>query len=134
MKRILPVLLLMTFAWGQAQETQIIHHMNWVPQSLRSNPAQLPDYKFFIGLPAISSIYAGVDLGVSFRDVVQELPNDTFLIDPGFILSNLADKNFVGVTADLDLLSFGFSWSHLGRLSDPHPADRTAEKEIIGTD
>lgn len=108
MKRLLPVVLLMTFAWGQAQETQIIHHMNWVPQSLRSNPAQLPDYKFFIGLPAISSVYVGVDMGVSFRDIVQELPNDTFLIDPGFILSNLENENLIGVTADLDLLSFGF--------------------------
>ncbi|HIA05103.1 MAG TPA: hypothetical protein EYN71_00020, partial [Flavobacteriales bacterium] len=43
-----------------AQLDATLYHMSTIPQVKYTNPASSSDYKWYIGLPGISSIYANV--------------------------------------------------------------------------
>lgn len=91
-KHIFFYLLLLTSSKLWSQNDLTLYHMQSLPQRLYTNPAALPDSKFFIALPLIGNL--NFDAGLSFL----ELKN----------LNNLIDEDDKRITIDLSQLDAVF--------------------------
>lgn len=97
-------------------QTNTIYYMGSVPQSYYLNPATQPSCNVFIGVPAVSQVYArGRTSGISITDYYTKDPESDSLITPlhengdiDAFLNKLEDVETIGVDAGLNILSFGF--------------------------
>ncbi|HRY98762.1 MAG TPA: DUF5723 family protein [Bacteroidales bacterium] len=109
MKNLLTFLILLCLsAMLRSQSSYLLHHMPWVPQSMHSNPAVRPEFKGYVGFPALSGLYFEYNHGLALDDVFQK-DGDSLLFDPGFMISNLKEHNRLDLALDEELFSFGFS-------------------------
>lgn len=92
-----------------AQQENTLHAMRSIPQSGYSNPAFAPNYKFFIGLPGISSDYISIaNTGFAYSDLFQRTSDDSLILTLPKMQGKLKKKNYISNQAQVDLLSFGF--------------------------
>ena len=81
-----------------------------IPQSSYTNPAFKPTPKFYIGFPALSSVYVGLGhTGFAYKDVFHYSPADDSLhfMDDNMI-SKLAKTNYLTTNINEEILCFGF--------------------------
>jgi len=106
----LPFILLVLFTGkGFSQYFNTIYWLQGIPQASYSNPALMPQPRFYIGMPAVSSIYAGLgSSGFAPGDFLRKDAMDNFYWDEDNMLSKLRKKNIFDVDAQVDILGFGF--------------------------
>lgn len=105
------ILLLFVFISVKAQDKTLMF-MDVVPQSSYLNPAFIPNYTRFIGIPGVSSVaFSANSSTFSLRDVTytdKGVKGDSLIFDANKILNNLKANNNVRFDAAVDLFSFGF--------------------------
>jgi len=117
LKTIVAGLMLFCFTTAEAQDSQVMYHMN-LPQSHLLNPAFRPTSSIYVGLPALTGI--NFNLGnnfLAFGDLFTEgasvdESNIPFL-SAGFntdkFLSGLKDRNYLETKTGVQLLGVGFA-------------------------
>jgi len=114
MKKYLIVLLVFVAQGAaEAQSNLTLYNMEPLPQMMIANPAKTPDCKWYIGMPALSSLefqFTGNALGLAdFNNAFIERPND-----PGYNLSltkltgAIQKETFVGFGLNAEIINFGF--------------------------
>lgn len=94
-----------------AQQDFNMYNLQGIPQSNYSNPSNRIDGKFYIGLPAMSSIYLNYsNSGFKYSDAIKP-QGDSLLLDFNQLLNRLEDENYLALSTKIDLLSFGFAIS-----------------------
>jgi len=93
-------------AWAQQEYT--LHFMQTIPQSNYNNPAFVPKYNSYLGLPGISSIYISeFNSGFNYNDIFERREDDSLIVKLESLNNALKDRNFFVNEQTVDLLSFG---------------------------
>jgi len=94
-----------------AQGALIEYGMQGIPQSAAQNPAFRPNASLVVGLPVMSSVYAGVyNTAFSFDDIfVTNNQNDSLYFDLSKPANSKVDLNYFRENLTIDLLSIGFN-------------------------
>ncbi|HIA35896.1 MAG TPA: OmpA family protein [Flavobacteriales bacterium] len=117
-----PLKLAKTFTWfmfllgglvlpkvSNAQFDGTLYNMRTIPQFNYLNPSANTNYRFYIGLPALSSIYAGVhNNGFVINDLIKKRADDSVYFDLNEAIDAMGDANLLGLNLAIDWLSFGF--------------------------
>jgi len=92
---------------SEAQHNLTMHYMSSVPQVIKINPAVIPDSRWYIGIPAISSIGASVsNSGFDFTDLIAPKPDGGKILQVGYVLDTvMGDVTYVDVMTDIEILS-----------------------------
>lgn len=94
---------------GFAQDGNTIYFMQNIPQSNYSNPALMPNCKFYLGIPGISSLHFNLDNGsFSYNDVFTRRSDDSLIIDKNKLLGALSDNNKLSYDISEQLFAMGF--------------------------
>jgi len=90
------------------QNKQLIYGLDEVPQNLMLNPGGVPEGRAFFGIPALSGIHLNAgSSGFSLYDIAASdgrLPSTRI----SGLIANLTDKDFITLTQQLELISFGW--------------------------
>lgn len=108
--RLFPLLAgLFFFNQTQAQQDFTLYNMNYVPQRSYLNPGFIPGgSKIYLGVPAFSSFYLNVsNSGFKYSDAVRHREDDSLYIDYANVISKLKKNNYLSLTFNEDILSFG---------------------------
>jgi Family of unknown function (DUF5723) len=93
-------------AWCQFETT--FYFMNSLPQVSVNNPAFVPNYRFSVGLPLISSFSQGYyNSGFSYNDLITKT-NGEVTADLSKFTKSLASKNYITSTYQIDVFRVGF--------------------------
>ena len=103
-------LLILFTGFLQAQGDLLIYSQQDIPQSAYTNPANRFDGKFFIGIPALSSVDLEYSNRFRYSDLVVK-SGDSLLLDFDRLLSDMKENNYLSMGARVDLLSFGITLS-----------------------
>lgn len=107
MKKILHLFLSLTFFSSFAQSEFTLGMMEHVYQSSYINMTAKPSHKVSIGLPGMSSIYAGFAFtGLKVEDLYKVLPNGETRWDVANIKSKLTSNTMVFGSASTDIFHF----------------------------
>lgn len=83
-----------------------LYNMDFVPQSMRSNPAQIQQSNFHLSLlPSVDLSY--VNTGFTISDAFHGSGVKT-QFTPGSLVGAIRDDNFISTKLNIDILSFGF--------------------------
>ncbi|MGB1037568.1 MAG: DUF5723 family protein [Bacteroidia bacterium] len=113
MKKLLVTLIVCSFGLGSvAQNNLTLYNMKPLPQRLQANPALTPDCKWYIGMPALSSL----DFNFASNALAIKTLNNSFTPRPGGgytleinKLSDALDKQtFLNIGLNEEWLNFGF--------------------------
>ncbi len=93
-----------------AQQEFTLHMMRTIPQSAYNNPAYVPKFNCYVGLPVVSSIYTSeYSSGFNYNDIFSKRAEDDSLILNLENLNNkLKKRNYLINEQEIDVLSFGF--------------------------
>jgi hypothetical protein len=109
--RNLAVLALVFFGFetAVAQQGRNINFLRVVPQSGYTNPAIVPPYDFYIGIPALSSLKLEMsNTPFDYNDVVKTRSDDSLYLDTQALYESLKKKNYFLTEFADEILSFGF--------------------------
>ncbi len=96
---------------AEAQYDMMIYSLKTVPQTTLTNPALMPDYKYHVGFPFLSSQYTGFGTsGVRYSDVFYTRADDSLAVDIPGIVSKLKEKNNFNYREVNQILNFGMKW------------------------
>ena len=116
-----------------AQADRSMYFLPILPNARVVNPAIYPQYKFYIGIPFLSSVKTGVENTFNYDDVFQK-KGDSLYLDREYLLSNLDDKNVTNINLTEELITFGFkaknNYFHF-RIADIANSNVTITKELI---
>lgn len=102
------LLLLIPFV-AQAQSNMTLYHLPLTPQSRAMNPALDPEAKAYVGIPALSGIYASYGNNhFAYADLIRETDDDSLEMDFTNLLGRIKDRNTVFVNSNIELLNVGF--------------------------
>ena len=124
-----------TFSFRElkAQSDRSMYFLPIVPQKHTINPAYAPDYKFYIGLPFLSSIKTSFENTLKYDDIFKE-KGDSLYLDRDYIIGKLKDKNSLNYNLMEEYLIFGFkvgkNYFH-ARVADLVNANVTISKGLI---
>ncbi|MFZ4399096.1 MAG: DUF5723 family protein [Bacteroidales bacterium] len=91
-----------------AQDGNTIYFINNIPQSNYSNPASLPNCKFYIGVPAMSSFGFNLENGsFSYNDIFSRRTDDSLIIDKNKLLGALSDDNKLSYDISEQIFTLG---------------------------
>ncbi len=92
-----------------AQQGRNINFLRVVPQSGYINPAIVPPYNFYIGLPALSSLKLEMkNTPFHYQDVIKTRSDDSLYLDTQALLGSLKNKNYLLAEFEDEIISFGF--------------------------
>ena len=102
-------ILLVNMAFSQQNFT--LYNIEKISQRMYLNPAFKPSNTFLnIGIPLLSSQYLNVNnSGFKYSDLIKHRADDSLYIDYNNMLGKLKKKNYVSMTYQTDLLSFGIA-------------------------
>ncbi|MCB9191043.1 MAG: OmpA family protein [Flavobacteriales bacterium] len=94
----------------KAQYDFTMQGMTLVPQRMYINPAYIPDSKWHIGIPALSSNHITLGYnGHTFSQLIRRDANDSLYVDLGNALDKMGKTNYLTMNLKVDLLSFSFT-------------------------
>ncbi|TNF27423.1 MAG: OmpA family protein [Bacteroidetes bacterium] len=100
----------LTATHTKAQYDFTMQGMTLVPQRMYINPSFIPDSKWHIGIPALSSNHFTLGYnGHTFAQLVRRDANDSLYIDLQNALDRMGKTNYLSMNARIDLLSFSFT-------------------------
>lgn len=85
-----------------------IYYLSNLPQRVRLNPAYQPEYKVWIGLPALSGIsvnYMNSSFGID--DILQKDGKDSLYVDIDRVYKSLRKRNIISFNNENSILSVG---------------------------
>jgi hypothetical protein len=94
----------------KAQYDFTMQGMTLVPQRMYINPAFIPDSKWHIGIPALSSNH--ITLGYNahtYSQLLRRDSNDSLFVDVQNAIDRMGKTNYMSINANIDLLSFSFT-------------------------
>lgn len=93
----------------QAQRYHTLYWMQGIPQSNYSNPALQPLPNYYVGLPAISSVFGSFsNTGFAPKDLLKKDPRGSLYIDDQSLINSLKDINHLISDFNFGIISFGF--------------------------
>lgn len=110
-KKILAILIgtIFVYSASQAQQEFTLRMMQTIPQSVHNNPALVPQFDSYVGLPGISSIYTSeYNSGFSYNDLFTRREDDSLVLNLESLNNKLKSRNYLINEQEVDLLSFGF--------------------------
>lgn len=94
-----------------AQSNMVLYNMQFIPQSHRLNPGQMPFMKWHLGLPALSSIRLGLgSTGFDYDRIDAQIEADEATYST-IISPNAPELNRTIIDLELQLLNFGFQFN-----------------------
>ncbi len=118
---------------AKAQADRSLYFLPIVPHLRNANPAHIPDYRFYVGIPLLSSVKTGFENTFVYNDIVQQR-NDSLYLDRDYLIGNLKDKNTANLNLMEEYLSLGFGFGdhfvHF-RVADIARANATITKDLI---
>jgi len=104
-----------------------------VPQGRNINPGFIPDHKFYIGVPFLSSIKTGFENSTNYEDIFLK-KGDSLVLDRDYILSNMDDVTRVNINFMEEYVTFGFkvnkNYFHF-RVADLVESNIAIDKEMV---
>ena len=95
---------------AKAQYDFTMQGMTLVPQRMYINPAFIPDSKWHIGIPALSSNHITLGYnGHAYSQLIKKDANDSLYVDLQGALDKMGKTNYLTMNAKFDLLSFSFT-------------------------
>jgi hypothetical protein len=92
----------------QAQQSNTLFFMHFLPEANFINPAVQNECKLFVGLPLVSSVHSHVsNSGFTAEQLLNKNPNGTYNIDADNVLNKLAPRNLSTTEAHTTLLAIG---------------------------
>ena len=92
-----------------AQNERSMYYMNQIPQASYDNPAFMPNCKFYISLPVISSTYTSYhNSGFKYNDVITKRDDDSLVFDQKKFFNAIGNNNDVGFSMQKELIAMGF--------------------------
>jgi hypothetical protein len=109
MKNILFILLLAISGSNLFAQGLTLYNMDYVPQSMRNNPAQMQKANFHIAItPILPNLsFSTISNGFTVSDLFQA-NGDTTFATPNKMLAAISDNNFISQQTNIDFLSYGF--------------------------
>jgi len=109
MKNILFTLLLAISGSNIIAQGLTLYNMDYVPQSMRNNPAQMQRANFHIAIaPLLPNVsLSAVSNGFTISDLFMP-SGDSTLATPEVMLSKIKDNNFISQQINIDFISYGF--------------------------
>jgi hypothetical protein len=100
----------------QAQQNFTLYPMRSIPQSHLLNPANTPDSKWHIGIPALNSTYlqysnGGFNLN-KFFSAVEPAGTDTTVLNLNTLLDIMSKKNYISFKVEQSWLQGGFKFQN----------------------
>ncbi len=90
------------------QQNFTMYTMPYIQQRAQSNPALTPKADLHIGLPVISSVYWSFgNTGFRYSDLVRTDTDDSLYLDFDYMLTKMADKNYLSASFATDYLTIG---------------------------
>ena len=115
MKKTLLLIVFTTLIQGISvgQNNLTLYNMEVLPQNLLPNPAKTPDCKWYIGMPAVSSIdFQFASNALAFKSIndaiVERSGGDGYSFQLGKFAQTLDEETFVNLGVNAELLNFGF--------------------------
>lgn len=94
----------------KAQYDFTMQGMTLVPQRMYINPSFIPDSKWHIGIPALSSNHITLGYnGHTYSQLIKKDANDSLYVDLQNALDKMPKTNYLSMNARIDLLSFSFT-------------------------
>ncbi len=95
---------------ADAQQDRTSYFMEAYAHKSYSNPALIPDAKFYVSFPPVlSSLYFGVEnSGFVFDDVLSKRSDDSLQITTDKFIDALSDKNVLAFGLNEEIFGFGF--------------------------
>ncbi|MCF8275860.1 MAG: DUF5723 family protein [Flavobacteriales bacterium] len=108
----LAIIMLMLGSYqAKAQYDFTMQGMTLVPQRMYINPAFVPDSKWHIGIPALSSNHITLGYnGHAYSQLIKKDANDSLYVDLQGALDKMGKNNYLTMNAKIDLLSFSFTF------------------------
>lgn len=95
---------------AKAQYDFTMQGMTLVPQRMYINPAFVPDSKWHIGIPVLSSNHITLGYsGHSYSQLIRKDANDSLYVDLQNALDKMGKTNYLSMNMKIDLLSFSFT-------------------------
>lgn len=107
-KLLLSIFLLFSVSTLWSQDNMILYDQQDIPQSAYTNPANRFEGKFFVGIPALSSVEFGLSNRFSYSDAIVK-SGDSLKLSFGNLIGELKDYNYLNFSSRIDLLSFGIN-------------------------
>jgi outer membrane protein OmpA-like peptidoglycan-associated protein len=96
---------------AKAQYDFTMQGMTLVPQRMYINPAFVPDSKWHIGLPILSSNHITLGhSGFAYSQLIKKDGNDSLYVDLQSAIDKMGKKDYLSLNAKIDLLSFSFTF------------------------
>jgi len=96
---------------AKAQYDFTMQGMTLVPQRMYINPAFVPDSKWHIGIPALSSNQVTLGMnGLAFSQVIKRDANDSLYVDLQNGLDKMGKNLYQSANLKIDLFSFSFTF------------------------
>lgn len=96
---------------AKAQYDFTLQGMTLVPQRMYINPAFVPDSKWHIGLPMLSSNHITLGHnGFAYSQLIKKDANDSLYVDLQNALDRMGKSDYLSMNAKFDLLSFSFTF------------------------
>lgn len=109
MRFYLTILVLISGAFGYAQNKQLLYGVSEVPQSLLTNPGGIVSYDKHFGIPFFSHLHVnGGASGVTAYDIFQTSNTSDINARITSAIFDMNDSDFFTVTQQLELISFGW--------------------------
>ncbi len=125
------LLLISSVTFGQADRA--MYFLPILPNARTVNPAIVPQYKLYAGIPFLSSVQTGIENTFNYEDIFQT-KGDSLYFDRDYFLNNLEDDNFGNMNLTEEVLSFGIkveeNYFHF-RIADVLNANLNIRKELL---
>lgn len=94
---------------GQAQNNLTMYNMHTLPQRIYTNPAQISDSRFFVGMPGFSSLHVLYgNNGFKMKDLVSVNDSNQLEVHPMKFYDALQKNNTLSLNLNYDLFYLGF--------------------------
>ncbi|MFC1732753.1 DUF5723 family protein [candidate division KSB1 bacterium] len=93
----------------QSQTDRTKYFLESIPQANYSNPANVPDAKYYIAIPGLSSHYLSFkNSGFTYEDILSRRDDDSLELTTNKFLNSLSEKNTLSFNQSAEILAFGF--------------------------
>ncbi|MDD4175659.1 MAG: DUF5723 family protein [Bacteroidales bacterium] len=89
-----------------AQADRSLIFMDLVPQRNQVNPAFVPDYQLYAGIPFLSSVKVGFENTIHYDDIFIKR-GDSLVLDRDHILNSISDESRVNINSGEEYFAFG---------------------------
>jgi hypothetical protein len=118
---------------GFAQADRSLIFMDLVPQRNQINPAFVPEYRLYVGIPFLSSVKAGYENNIKHDDIFIR-KGDSLVFDRDHILNSLNKEARINVNSGEEYLALGLkhgdNYFHF-RVADNIQAQMNIKKNLL---